>query len=118
MQDTQETQVWSLGPEDPLPKEMATHSNILAWKIPWTEEPGGLQFKKSQKWVEFKLVRCEFALDENLMSISGAYSVLGHCLFLFMICLGNYKSPSAATDTTPESLTLDNFSPELQTNMS
>ena len=35
--------VQSLGPEDPLEKEMATHSSILAWKIPWTEEPGGLQ---------------------------------------------------------------------------
>ena len=35
--------VWSLGWEDPLEKEMATHSSILAWKIPWTEEPGGLQ---------------------------------------------------------------------------
>ena len=34
--------VWSLGKDDPLEKEMATHSNILAWKIPWTEEPGGL----------------------------------------------------------------------------
>ena len=74
--------------------------------------------KKSQKLVEFKLVRCEFVLAENLMSINGACSVLGHCLFLFMICLGNYKSPTAATDTTPESLTSDNFSPELQTNMS
>ena len=39
----QETQVGSLGWEDPLEKEMATHSNILAWKIPWTEEPGRLQ---------------------------------------------------------------------------
>ena len=39
----QETQVWSLGWEDPLEEEMATHSSILAWKIPWTEEPGGLQ---------------------------------------------------------------------------
>ena len=38
-----ETQVQSLGHEDPLEKEMATHSSILAWKIPWTEEPGGLQ---------------------------------------------------------------------------
>ena len=37
-----ETQVRSLGQEDPLEKEMATHSSILAWKIPWTEEPGGL----------------------------------------------------------------------------
>ena len=39
----QETQVQSLSQEDPLEKEMATHSGILAWKIPWTEEPGGLQ---------------------------------------------------------------------------
>ena len=38
-----ETQVLSLGWEDPLEKEMATHSSILAWEIPWTEEPGGLQ---------------------------------------------------------------------------
>ena len=39
----QETWVQSLGPEDPLEKEMATHTSILAWKIPWTEEPSGLQ---------------------------------------------------------------------------
>ena len=39
----QETQVQSLGQEDPLEGEMATHSSILAWEIPWTEEPGGLQ---------------------------------------------------------------------------
>ena len=38
-----ETQVRSLDRQDPLEKEMATHSSILAWKIPWTEEPGGLQ---------------------------------------------------------------------------
>ena len=39
----QETWVPSLGREDPLEKEMATHSSILAWRVPWTEEPGGLQ---------------------------------------------------------------------------
>ena len=43
MQETQETQVGSLGQEDLLEKEMATHCSILAWEIPWTEEPGGLQ---------------------------------------------------------------------------
>ena len=37
-----ETQVRSLGQEDPLEREMATHSSVLAWEIPWTEEPGGL----------------------------------------------------------------------------
>ena len=44
-----ETWVPSLGQEDPLEKEMATHSSILAWKIPWTEEPGGLQPVGSQR---------------------------------------------------------------------
>ena len=43
MQETQEMWVRSLGREDPLEEEMATHSSILAWRIPWTEEPGGLQ---------------------------------------------------------------------------
>ena len=43
------TRVQSLGREDLLEKEMATHSSILAWKIPWTEEPGGLQSKGSQR---------------------------------------------------------------------
>ena len=38
----QETQVWTLGQEGPLEKGMATHSSILAWRIPWTEDPGGL----------------------------------------------------------------------------
>ena len=42
MQEAQETQVWSLGWENRLEEEMATHSRILAWWIPWTEEPGGL----------------------------------------------------------------------------
>ena len=45
----QETQVQSLGGEDPLEEEMATHSIILAWKIPWTDESGGLQSMGSQK---------------------------------------------------------------------
>ena len=45
----QETQVQSLGEEEPLKKEMATHSSILAWKIPWTEEPGRLQSMGSQR---------------------------------------------------------------------
>ena len=44
-----ETRVWSLGWEDPLEKGMATHSRILAWRIPWTEEPGGLHSPSSHK---------------------------------------------------------------------
>ena len=45
----QETQVQSLGREDPLEEEMETHANILAWRIPWTEEPGGLPSMGSQR---------------------------------------------------------------------
>ena len=45
----QETQIRSLGPEDPLEEEMATHFRILAWRIPWTEEPGGLRSMRSEE---------------------------------------------------------------------
>ena len=45
----QETWVWSLGREDSLEKEMATHSSIIAWEIQWTEEPDGLQLIELQK---------------------------------------------------------------------
>ena len=47
-QETKQTQVQSLGQEDPLDEGMATHSSILAWEIPWTEEPGGLKSMGSQ----------------------------------------------------------------------
>ena len=49
MRETQETPVGSLGQEDPLEEGMPTHSSILAWRIPWTEEPGGLQFTGPQR---------------------------------------------------------------------
>ena len=49
MQEPQEMQVQSVGGEDPLEQEIATHSSILAWKIPWTEEPGGLQSMELQR---------------------------------------------------------------------
>ena len=49
VQEPQEMQVQSVGGEDPLEKEIATHSSILAWKIPWTEEPGGLQSMELQR---------------------------------------------------------------------
>ena len=47
--ETQETRVRSLGREDPLEEEMATHCSLLAWRFPWTEEPGGLQSTESQR---------------------------------------------------------------------
>ena len=49
MQETQETQILSLGQEDPLEEDMATHSSILAWRISWTEEPGRLQSMELQR---------------------------------------------------------------------
>ena len=49
MQEMQEILVRPLGEEDTLEEEMPTHSSILAWKIPWTEEPGGLQSTGSQR---------------------------------------------------------------------
>ena len=49
MQETKDTWVLSLGGKDPLEEEIATHSSILAWRIPWTEEPGELQSMGSQR---------------------------------------------------------------------
>ena len=49
----QETQVQPLSQEDPLEKEMATHASILAWRIPWREEPGGLQSVRLQRDFHF-----------------------------------------------------------------
>ena len=49
VQEVQETQVQALDREDPLEEEMATHTSIVAWSTPWTEEPGGLQSMGSQK---------------------------------------------------------------------
>ena len=58
MQEIQETQVRALSQEDPLEEEVATHSSILAWQIPWTEEPGELQTER--KW---KSESCSFVSD-------------------------------------------------------
>ena len=55
-----ETQIWSLGQVDPLDKGMATHSSILAWRIPWTEEPDRLQSMGSQ-WIPY---RCSYLCNE------------------------------------------------------
>ena len=72
----QETWVWSLGREDHLEKEMATHSSLLAWEIPWTKEPGGLQYMGSQRvghdWVTNNnlTLACKVLLDPIPTSIS------------------------------------------------
>ena len=67
MQETQEIRVWSLGQEDTLEEEIATHSSILAWKIPWTEESGGLQSMGSQR------VGCDRATKHTCMQYDIVY---------------------------------------------
>ena len=73
-----ETWVWSLGQEDPLEKEMAIHSSILAWKIPWMEEPGGLQSMGSQR------VRHDWVTSLSLIYIvSIPYNTKGMRLLMY-----------------------------------
>ena len=81
----QETRVQSLGWEDPLEKEMATHSSILAWKISWTEEPGGLQSMGSQRvghdWVTYiKYAVTAYLNKWNLKSNSSVQQPHFKCL--------------------------------------
>ena len=65
----QETQIQSLGWEDPLEKELTTPSSILAWKIPWTEEPGMLQSMGSQSWARLSIHIIVLCLIFFLISI-------------------------------------------------
>ena len=65
--------VWSLGQEDPLEKGMRTRSSILAWRISWMEEPGGLQSKGSQR------VRLDWRTNTHIRNISLHYLRLCHC---------------------------------------
>ena len=61
----QQTRIQSLGREDSLEKEMETHSSILAWKIPWTEKPGGLQSMGSQSQTRLSDFTFHFSIDFN-----------------------------------------------------
>ena len=77
----QETQVQLLGWEDPLEKEMVTHSSILAWKTPWTEEPGGLQSIGLQRvkhnWVQIPTTPCSSDGKESACSAGDLVQSLG-----------------------------------------
>ena len=75
----QETQIGSLGREDPLEEGMATHSSILAWSIPWIEEPGRLQSMRLQSWTRLK--RLSNSGEE------GAFSFFSSLLFLSCLLL-------------------------------
>ena len=67
-----ETRVRSLGREDPLEKEMATHSSILAWRIPWTEEPGGLQSTGSHRVDTTERLHFHFHFHYSLLGFPGS----------------------------------------------
>ena len=73
----QEMQVWSLGQEDPLDKGMATHSSILSWRIPWSEEPGALQSMELQR------VRHDWATNTHTPSWQAHINKLFQKLFKF-----------------------------------
>ena len=75
MQETQETQMWSLGWESPLKEEMATCFSILAWKIPWTEDPGELP-RVRQDWAHMLLRK----MKKNVLCISSRHE---ECLLWF-----------------------------------
>ena len=77
----QEAQVWSLCQEDHLEKEMAAHSRILAWEIPWTKEPGGLQSSGSQR------VGHDLATKQQHNDMSHRYSVLQKSLTALILHL-------------------------------
>ena len=85
---TWETRVWSLGREDPLEKEMATHSSILAWEIPWTEESGGLQSMGLQRvghdWATslsfYSVIKLCPALCDTMDCSAPGFLVLHHLL--------------------------------------
>ena len=72
-----EIQVHSLRGEDPLEKEMANHSDILVWKIPWTEEPGGLQSMGSQRVRHDRMT--------NISEVSDVHSFHFHCGLVLLL---------------------------------
>ena len=92
----QETQVRSLGWEDPLEKEMATHSSILAWKIPWTEDPGRLQsMDKESDTTErlhfhFQQAYSKGPLSKPCMNCTGNFSSITECHLLIITCASGF----------------------------
>ena len=79
---TQETRIQSLDPEDPLEKGMAIYSSILAWKIPWTEEPGGLQSVGSQSWTWLSDLTLHYTIGK-MMSL--LFNTLSRFVIAFLL---------------------------------
>ena len=82
MQETQETWVQYMSREDPLKEEMTTHSSILAWGIPWSEEPGRLQSMGSQR------VRYEWGTDHHNATTPWADTLVTDSLYPIRECAG------------------------------
>ena len=92
----QEIWVWFMGQEDPLVKGMATHSNIVAWRIPWTEEPGGLQSMGIDKCVNSIQVKisglCHLTWLDPVFLIMPSWFILSFCIFYVLASyLGRYQ---------------------------
>ena len=86
MLETPETRVQSLGQEDPLEEEMATHSSVLAWEIPWTEEPGGLQSVGPQSWTQLR------AKPPPVQRKKGFYTVFFFFFYRFSVSLNLFQN--------------------------
>ena len=86
LRPVQETWVWSLGREDPLEKEMVTQSSILAWRIPWTEEPGRVQSMGSQRvghdWATSLSLSRDLRDFQITLKIITHARFLGHCVII------------------------------------
>ena len=85
--DSQEMQVQSVGRDDPLEKELATHSGILAWRIPWTQEPGGLQSIALQSWTLQKRLSLQAAVHKCPLFSTPSPVVLS-LIFILPILIG------------------------------
>ena len=92
----QETQVQSLGQEDPLEEEVATCSSVLAWRIPWTEKPGGLQSLVSQRVGHDWVIKCVFSVHFISLLLTQIYRFL-------------FSSPSKAQHKMKDSSNLFGF---------
>ena len=100
--------VQSLGWEDPLEKKMATHSSILAWKIPWTEEPGGLQSLRSQKSDLTEATELKDGVKLSLSDYTATGNLLGET-HTITFCSSSRKEKEACRD--PLKSGLPTFSP-------
>ena len=106
MQEMQETQVQSLGQEDPLEKKMATHSSTLAWRIPWTEVPGRLQVhgvaKSQTRLSDFTFTFHSHALEKEMATHSSvlAWRIPGTGEPGGLLCAMTLCSGVAESDTT------------------